>query len=1699
MAQQLPIRFQELLQLTQVGVNPQAIGFATLTMESEKYICVREQATGPDGKAQIVILDLANPSALERRPITADSAIMNPTQNILALKAGQQLQIFNIGARQKIKAVQMTDQVVFWKWINNDTIGMVTATSVYHWSLEGTSDPVKVFDRHQSLSDSQVINYRADRQGKWLCLVGIAQRDGRIAGAMQLYSVERKVSQAIEGHACAFGDFTIEGSTRPSTLFTFAKRTATEAKLYVIEVAKGDENGPAFTKRAVDIYFPPEAGADFPVAMQVSDKHGIIYLVTKFGYIHLFDLETGTLIYRNRISSDTIFVTAPHPASGGVVGVDRKGRVLLVSIDEASIVGYICNTLNNYEIAIKLATRNNWPGAEDLFANQFNRLFQQGDYKGAAKVAADSPQGILRTQKTIQLFQQLPTTPGQPSPLLQYFGVLLEKGKLNQLESLELARPVLQQGRKELLERWLTEDKLGCSEELGDLVRTLDLKLALSVYYRAAVHPKVVMCFAELGQYEKIVPYSQKFNYNPDWMILLNNLIATNPEAASNFATNLLTAPTGPMVEVNQVVEAFMRKGLIQQTTSLLLDVLKGNKPTEGPLQTKLLEINLINAPPVADAILANEMFTHYDRQRIAQLCEKAGLYQRALEHYTELNDIKRVMTNSHMINPEFLLNYFSTLSVADSLDVLKHLMRINIRQNLQIVVQVCSKYAEQLTPDAVIELFETFKSYEGLFYFLGSLVNTSESQVVHNKYIEAAAKTGQFKEVERLCRESNHYDPEKIRDFLKEAKLADQLPLIIVCDRFEFVDDLTRYLYKNNMSRYIEAYVQRINPGNTPAVIGALIDAGCNEDYIKNLLMSVRSLCPVEPLVEQVEKRHKLKLILPWLEGRVSEGSQDPEVHNALAKIIIDSNKEPEKFLTSNQYYDSKAIGKYCEKRDPYLAFVAYKRGMCDEELVAVTNKNGLFKHQARYLVERQDPDLWASVLTEENEFKRQVVDQVVQTALPEVKNPEEVSATVKAFMTADLPNELIELLEKIVLDSKNSEFSENRNLQNLLILTAIKADTTRVMDYINKLDKYDGPDIANIAIGAELFEEAFAIFGKFKLHANAVEVLLNHIDNIERAAEFAERIGEKEVFSKLAKAQLDKGLVKEAITSYLKADDPEFYTDVIYAANSGGFHEELVKYLEMCIKKMKVPIIESELVYAYAKTNKLVELEDFISNPGCCANILDTGDRCYSEGLYEAAKILFNNISNFAKLASALVRLGEFAAAVDSANKANSLRTWKEVNVACLDAKEFRLAQIAGLHIISNPDELEEVIHVYEQRGNFTELIQLMETGLNNESPHTGMYTELAGLYSKYKEEKLMDYLKAQYNKINIPKVIHYAQMNCQWPELVFLYTHYDEYDNAALTMINHSADAWEHPIFKDVIPKVANTDICYKAITFYLDEQPLLFNDLMTALTSRVDHSRVVQIIRRTNNLPLAKPYLQATQEKNIAAVNEALNELYIEEEDFESLRNSIDNFNAFEPFGLAQKLEKHELMEFRRISAYIYRNNGRWSQSVELSKQDKLYKDAIQTAAESKKQDVAEGLLEFFVKEGLKECFAACLYTCYDIIRPDTALEMAWRYKLMDFAFPYIIQVLREYTQKVDVLQADLDKRKREQLKKSEQPDSFQPATQEEMYMINQPQIAYYPTDASAMGYGGQPGFGGAPQGFGGNASGFGNNNGFGFSS
>ncbi|KAI4848661.1 clathrin heavy chain, partial [Aureobasidium sp. EXF-8845] len=1062
-------------------------------------------------------------------------------------------------------------------------------------------------------------------------------------------------------------------------------------------------------------------------------------------------------------------------------------------------------------------------------------------------------------------------------------------------------------------------------------------------------------------------------------------------------------------------------------------------------------------------------------------LCEQAGLYTRALEHYEDPAAIKRVIVQSDKIPEEFLVNFFGKLTLELSMECMDEMLKVNIRQNLAAVINISKKYSDLFGPHRIIALLEKYRTAEGLYYYLGGIVNLSEDEEVTFKYIEAATTMGQIQEVERVCRESNHYNATKVRDFLKEAKLTEQLPLIIVCDRFNFVHDLVLYLYKNQHFKSIEVYVQRVNPGRTPGVVGGLLDVDCDENIIKNLLSSVDStVIPIDELVSEVESRNRLKLLLPFLEATLQAGNQQQAVYNALAKIYIDSNNDPEKFLKENDMYDTLTVGKYCEKRDPNLAYIAYRKGQNDLELIEITNDNAMFRAQARYLLEREDLEIWNYVLSSNNIHRRSLVDQIIATAVPESQDPERVSIAVKAFIDADMPTELIELLEKIILEP--SAFSDNANLQNLLMLTACKSDRGRVGNYIQTLSEYSPEDIATQCIEVGMYEEAFEIYKKHNNHAAATEVLVDHIVSIDRAAEWADQVDTPEVWSKVAKAQLDGLRISDSVESYIRAQDPSNFNEVIEIATHAGKDEDLIKYLRMARKTQRETPIDTALAFSFARTNQLNELEDFLRTSNV-ADIEASGDKAYEEGFHEAAKIFFTSISNWAKLATTLVHLEDYQAAVECARKANSVKVWKQVNEACVAKKEFRLAQICGLNLIVHAEELSDLVKQYEYNGYFDELISLLEAGLGLERAHMGMFTELGIALSKYHPERVMEHLRIFWGRINIPKMIRACEEAHLWPELVFLYVHYDEYDNAALAMMERAADAWEHHSFKDTVVKVANLEIYYKALNFYLQEQPSLLTDLLQALTPRIDVNRVVRMFEKSDNIPLIKPFLLNVQTQNKRAVNDAINDLLIEEEDYKTLRDSVENYDNYEAVALAQRLEKHDLVFFRQIAANIYRKTKRWDKSIALSKQDKLFKDAIETAAMSGKGEVVEELLRYFVDIGSRECFVGMLYACYDLIPLHVVMELSWRHGLNDFTMPFMINYMSQQAMAIDQLKKDNEERKsREVTQKTE--DDNTPILGGSRLMLTQGPVASAPSPAPySNGVMAQPtGF--QPTGFGG---------------
>merc|ERR1712154_317508 len=102
---------------------------------------------------------------------------------------------------------------------------------------------------------------------------------------------------------------------------------------------------------------------------------------------------------------------------------------------------------------------------------------------------------------------------------------------------------------------------------------------------------------------------------------------------------------------------------------------------------------------------------------------------------------------------------------------------------------------------------------------------------------------------------------------------------------------------------------------------------------------------------------------------------------------------------------------------------------------------------------------------------------------------------------------------------------------------------------------------------------------------------------------------------------------------------------------------------------------------------------------------------------------------------------------------------------------------------------------------------------------------------------------------------------------------------------------------------------------------------------------------------------------------------------------------------------------------------YRTNKRYTTSIALSKQDNLWQDAMETAALSQDSNLAEELLRFFVENieknsCPKSCFAACLFTCFELTRPDVVLELSWRYGLIEYCMPFMVQTFRTFNEKLE---------------------------------------------------------------------------------
>ncbi|XP_067845114.1 clathrin heavy chain linker domain-containing protein 1-like isoform X2 [Heptranchias perlo] len=201
---------------------------------------------------------------------------------------------------------------------------------------------------------------------------------------------------------------------------------------------------------------------------------------------------------------------------------------------------------------------NLWPGVFDddepgkineavyllEYVERFNELFEDKQYKAAAIHVANCPRGILHNMEVMEKFKAVTEYEGTASPLLHFFEAVMSSFSAvrhlpNAKMALEGVKCALKQNRLDLVIHWVIQQRLTCSEGLGEVIcdygdtepRSLDICMALAqiVYIKCGAHKKAALCMCRRGQISGAMAYiheSKKFSLD-DYLFLLNKCLST--------------------------------------------------------------------------------------------------------------------------------------------------------------------------------------------------------------------------------------------------------------------------------------------------------------------------------------------------------------------------------------------------------------------------------------------------------------------------------------------------------------------------------------------------------------------------------------------------------------------------------------------------------------------------------------------------------------------------------------------------------------------------------------------------------------------------------------------------------------------------------------------------------------------------------------------------------------------------------------------------------------------------------------------------------------------------------------------------------------------------------------------------------------------------------------------------------------------
>ncbi|KRZ70442.1 Clathrin heavy chain 1 [Trichinella papuae] len=465
-----PIKILCQFKLGDLGIDESKVDFSTVSLQSDKYVCFRDEHDYFTS-LYVVYGEKYTEVCYLKNLKTCKFALMNPSLKIIAIIGKQNLEIWDLQTKTPRRYFDIINNpLIFYKWIDINNILILTYEGMLlSWNIEN-NEVKHMFKLKYNFYNCEISDILIDSRCEWFLIIEphitkasiffhlfFKKKIGmKLSSMMLLCNIHQQKTELYSAVTACFLHFKPNANAEPCTLLCILRCDS----FYncVIQIENLSKHGCSFVKKAISFSFPHGRRDDFPVAMQANDKYGILFVMTSYGYLHVFDVNESICLYEGIFTNSPIVSSTAYMHSG-IVCVNDKGHILTAVVDEKEIISCLCIALKNKSTVLKFARRCNFPGAEGLFACEFWELCNNGEYYKAAELAAIIHMDALATEKIIEHLQTVKMEKGERNPVFLYFKRRLENGQLNDFESFKLCELVLQRKRKNLVKNWMKANK----------------------------------------------------------------------------------------------------------------------------------------------------------------------------------------------------------------------------------------------------------------------------------------------------------------------------------------------------------------------------------------------------------------------------------------------------------------------------------------------------------------------------------------------------------------------------------------------------------------------------------------------------------------------------------------------------------------------------------------------------------------------------------------------------------------------------------------------------------------------------------------------------------------------------------------------------------------------------------------------------------------------------------------------------------------------------------------------------------------------------------------------------------------------------------------------------------------------------------------------------------------------------------------